>query len=229
MKLFAFWRVALTGAIFILPMSAWAQQTAAVVIPDVSPATIAAFKADPAAFAKEIVAAKGDLAGTLAGLLVKDPTLLTEASPGKPSLFAQARQGTPDESKSFVKALSEAAHSFVAAQQKEKFTDMQTAVVLQFDSAFQTDFTNAIADIRTTALGSSSGGGGGSINGSQNGGPNSQPANFASETAKNSGPGSPQVGVTSGSASSSGTGTNTNTTTTRTVNVSVSPSGLVSF
>jgi len=229
MKSFAFLRVVLAGAALMMPMSAWAQQTSLLDIQDVSPATVAAFKADPVAFAKEIVASKGDLAGTLAGLIVKDPTLLTVASPGKPSLFAQASQGLSDQSKAFVKALSDAAHSFVASQQKEKFTDMQTAVVLQFDTAFQTDFTNAIADIRTTALGASGGAGGGSINGSQTGGPNSQPANFASETVKNGGPGSPQVGVTSGSASSGGTGTSTTTTITRTVNVSVSPSGLVGF
>lgn len=226
MKMFALFRVALAALFFVASLPAWAQQTATVVIPDVSPATLAAFKADPAAFTKEIVAAKGDLAGTLAGLLVKDPTLLTDAPQGKPSLFALAEKSVPDQSKAFVKALSDAAHSFVAAQQKEKFTEMQTAVVLQFDSAFQTDFTNAIADIRTTALGASSGAGGGSINATQNGGPNSQAASFSSETSRNSGPGAPQVGVTSGSSSS---GSGTSTTTTRTVNVSVSPSGLVSF
>jgi len=201
-------------------------------IPDVSAASLAAFKADPVAFINEIVASKGDVAATLGGIIVKDPSVLTSAPDGKPSLVAQASKSVPDQQKAFVKGLSDAAHSFVAAKQQEAFTAIQTAVVLQFDSAFQADFTSAIADIRTTALGSSGGAGGGAINGLQSGGPNSQPTSFASDLVKNGGPGSPQVGVTGASSSSggtSGTSTNTVTTITRTVNVSVSPAGLSSF
>ena len=218
-----------------LPAAAQGQQAnSGNSIPDVSAAALAAFKADPVAFISEVVASKGDVAATLGGIIVKDPTVLTSTSAGKPSLVAQASKSVPDQQKAFVKGLADAAHSFVASKQQEAFTAVQTAVVLQFDSAFQADFTSAIADIRTTALGASGGAGGGAINGLQNGGPNSQPANFTSDLVKNGGPGSPQVGVTGATSSSSGTsGTGTSTSTittiTRTVNVSVSPAGLSSF
>ena len=193
-----------------------------------SPATLAAFKADPNAFVAGIIAAKGDLGAVLSGIIVKDPSVLTSTEPGKPSLVAAASKSVPDQEKAFVRGVADAARSFVLSKQQDVFTSIQTAVVTQFDPVFQGDFASAISDIRTTALGGSGGAGGGPTGGLQNGGPNNAPFSFASETAKNTGPVSPQVGVSSASSSSGTTGTNTTTTTliTRTVNLSNSPTAL---
>jgi len=188
--------------------------------PDVSPSAIAAFKADPVAFIAQITAEKGDLAAIVAALIIKDPSVLTGGTPGKPSPVAVASNSLPDQEKNFAKGVALAAQYFVKAQKQEVFTAIQTAVTTQFDGVFQGDFTNSIADVRTTAVGISSGAGGGAIGGLQTGGPNSAPFSFSPEVVKNLGPASPPVGV----VGITGSGLIT-----RTVGSSSSPTSLNSF
>ena len=196
--------------------------------PEVTAAMVAGFKADPATFMAGIVAGKGDVAAIVAKLIAADPSVITAAEPGKPSLMATASKSVPDQEKAFVKGVADAARGFVQSQQRETFTAIQNAVVAQFDPVFQADFASAISDIRTVAIGGAGGGGGGPINGIQNGGANSQQVSFSSEIVANSGPNTPQVGVSSASAGSSG-GTDTTTLITRTINLSASSSALNSF
>lgn len=219
--------VVLVGLSNVISVAAHAQSVGNSCVdgpPAIPAATVAAFKADPGEFIKSIVASKQDVADTVRRI-VKQDTSVVRSVPGASSPIDIALKALPDQQADIAKGLGYATKECIDAKHQDLGNGIQEAVLTQFSTAFQIEFSKASAEIRTTAIGgagASPGASGGSVNALGGGGNNGGNFNFGPESTATSGYTQPNGGVTSLTALNS-------TSTTRSIAASASPTGVSSF
>jgi len=132
---------------------------------------MAAFRADPAAFADGIVASKGDLAEALSKIVARDPDTVLNSTNGG-SGIAIVNASVSGREKDIARAIASAAKACVNAGMRDVAIKIQQAVGNQFDPSFVQQFAEYAGDFPTGSFAAAASGGaaGGGIGGTQQGG-----------------------------------------------------------
>jgi hypothetical protein len=129
--------------------------------PTASPEQIAAFRADPLAFATTVASTDQDLSAVIGNMIIQDPTLLVSAdttdAPVATLLSTMAGQKY-----ALARGLGLASVACVDRQPEVALAIQELAAGVT-DTTFQEAFLVAIDDIKTAALGPGGGTGGGDI------------------------------------------------------------------
>lgn len=130
--------------------------------PTASPEQIAAFRADPVAFATAVAATDQDLSAVIGNLIIQDPTLLVSADPIAEVPVVRLVSTMAGQKYALARGLGLASVACVDRQPEVALAIQEIAAGVT-DTTFQEAFLVAIDDIKTAALGPRGGSGGGDI------------------------------------------------------------------